>query len=374
MQLAIETQRKVLLVMSKPLLQALDLVLPPPLETKGKLGDELVIPTLPMNRKTFTSANAIRQLRYTYLCAKPFATAKAALSALNLFNDFLYNIVKVQWEHLTEEEVADFLMWRVRGTEDIAPAPAPRDPYVMIGSALATLAHIRGTAPFLGLCQKEALYGDSIREIVKRLTTSNGPESVRKTPVPPDAVWRTVDDAMLGEFDLTEAVALGLGLCFFMRVVEITSLALADLQIQQVETREAVLVIFRSFKAAGGENKRSLTTPIRRYCFIPKLVGLVKRFLYSPRKRLPFADMKIQSLLVRVLGLPEILPGETRPLPYSLRAGGATWLFTAGMERSYIQQLGRWRSETSLLYCVLTPTMQATMWSHVPTDGDWKNS
>lgn len=374
---ATETQNQLIAQMTPALMSALDLILPPPIWSTGKSGEELVTPTLPLPRKCFVLASEIRKLRLSYVCSRPLASAKAAVSAIHLFGWFLSNVAGCTWTEVDPEVCADFLTWRCRGTSAIVTAQPPREPYVSVTSALSTLALVRSTAPLVGLCSAPSLYGEPIKGVVKRLSTARCPDSVRKTPVPASNIWALVQEALEGSADLAEAAALAVGLAFFMRVGELTSLHLKDLCVVSAGDRPAVAVTFRFFKAAGGKNKEVLTEPVCRYCTIPLLVECVSKYLHSiatfPTSSLAFPHIEVQPLLRKVLGAPPLLTGESKPLPWSLRAGAATWVFSSGLPLSFIQRMGRWRSEVGALYCVLTPVIQASLWSKVtePTQDAW---
>lgn len=70
----------------------------------------------------------------------------------------------------------------------------------------------------------------------------------------------------------------------------------------------------------------------------------------------------VRAALLRILGQPPLLLGEERQLPWSLRAGGATMAFHAGMDPVRIMRLGRWDSEVAIMYSVLGARVQVDTW------------
>ena len=84
------------------------------------------------------------------------------------------------------------------------------------------------------------------------------------------------------------------------------------------------------------------------------------------------ASVDVRALLLRHLGSPPIMPGEARALPWSLRCGGATACFAAGIDPASIRRIGRWSSEVALLYCCVTPLTQDRRYGALADAGWWQ--
>lgn len=347
-----------------------DLILPRPVFVKGKV-DDWVVPTMPLSRGLWDAAGSLRRLRLIMLAAIPVKSAQALMSAWEMFDDFLQRIVGVTWDAVDPEVVADFIVWRTCGTDEIPVAAPPRQPYVSLNSALSSLALIRRAVQFTRVVPVDCLYGEPIRAISRRLRTESSPDSVRKTPIPVDQLKKICEAAWKGDYNLERAAICALGVCFFLRVGEVQAIEMADVSIRKVNGRRAVCMVFRAFKAAGGRTKKAQTRPIHRVCHVGWLVRTMEAFLRSVKKKgddLLFAFKDPQKTLRAMFGTPPVLPGEAAPLPWSLRAAGATYCFQAGLSLPYIQRLGRWRSEVGALYCILTPSIQGDCWDAVEED------
>ena len=91
--------------------------------------------------------------------------------------------------------------------------------------------------------------------------------------------------------------------------------------------------------------------PISSMCPVRALVDLSQRGLLKKRflKSLN-GGMKLTKYLQRLVGINDYIA------PYALRIGGRTWLLTKGVDRQFVDFLGRWKSpEASARYFRAAP-------------------
>lgn len=320
-------------------------------------------PTLPVLRTEWANADAVGRIRLSLLSNRPEASAEAARSALQLFSYFLLTVKNASWASLNSRTVADFLIWRVLEHDTLPPPPAPRQRVVRIASALATLTHLRMLAPRLRLCESAVLFGDEIREVQKALRTENTPDAVRKTPFPVDTAMDCLKEARRNPECPKACFAAAfclLGLFFFLRVGEVSALEWRDIRLEE----HRVSVSFRYQKNSGGQRNEALSRIVTRTCTLPEVVEACRLWRSATVKRTgPAFPMttSCQEYMRSLAGWPPILPGEERPLPWSLRAGGASLLF-GRLDTDVIMKLGRWRSSVGVMYCVMTPLVQQRLW------------
>ena len=89
----------------------------------------------------------------------------------------------------------------------------------------------------------------------------------------------------------------------------------------------------------------SLMCPVRALVDISRRRLLKNRFLRSLN-----GDMKLTKYLQKLVGI------RRNIAPYALRIGGRTWLLNKGMDRQFVDFLGRWKSpEASARYYRAAP-------------------
>lgn len=226
---------------------------------------------------------------------------------------------------------------------------------------MADLAHVRHFNSASQIINQEALFGPQVTATLKALGSNEKYDSVRKTPVSPQSVVASSNAAceVGASWDtVLWGVLMVLGFFFFLRLGEVAALLWTDV----VLVNRGVQITIRRQKTRS----QLQPIPVVRFCAAPILVRVVTRAL-SFRDRCqgpvwPATGGLLREALVRHLGLPPILSGETRPLPWSWRAGGATACFNAGISVARIQRIGRWASETALMYCCMTPLAQSRLY------------
>ena len=138
----------------------------------------------------------------------------------------------------------------------------------------------------------------------------------------------------------------------------------------------SVSFIFRHGKAVGGKSRIAFTRPIVRTGKNDLLLRVWTIFRSTfealrPSERVfPGSTSQLRAMLRCRFGIPPVMPGESSPLPWSLRATGATFAFAAGIPLLSIMRMGRWSSEVSLAYCVLNADAQAVIWRRAD-DLEW---
>ena len=131
---------------------------------------------------------------------------------------------------------------------------------------------------------------------------------------------------------------------------------------------EAITLLFRHGKATGGKARLMFAQPIRRTLRNALVLRIWEVYLPFFTKLGPAESVfRSSTRLVRIallthFGAPPLLLGEVRPLPWSVRATGATIAFAAGISLVAIMKMGRWASEVSLTYCVLNADVQSILW------------
>ena len=200
-------------------------------------------------------------------------------------------------------------------------------------------------------------YGSTITAVLKRIGAGERHDAVRKTPVAFSQVLRIASTATLAV-----ASAIILGFFFLMRGGELVALEAGDVRVGP----EGVDVTFRRQKTRATVTSISVT----RRCAAPLLVRVVSDYLKEHTASGPvFPDLRsaadVRRLLLTYLGMPPLLPGEAAPLPWSMRAGGASALFHSDYPEEKLMKFGRWSSRVALMYCVLSPHAQAMAWKGV---------
>jgi hypothetical protein len=341
------------------------LVVPVPVEVRTAVGLRMIRPTLGVLASSYLTASPLRQARIAIMAMIPDSSARARLGAWKRFGRFLA-LVGCALHSVSPAVVADYVVWRVAPPSGLFLDVVP----VRAATAMGDLSHIRAHAYDTDAVAPDRLYGREISLVLKRLGGSEKHDSVRKTPVDVAAAERAVrraESVDSSDNEVMLAVLLTFGLFFFLRCGECTFTYGDVSSIPDTITLTWTL-----------QKTRSRIMPIRvsRSCSSPLLLRAWQAYLIRwPRRRDTervlwydsevVSATRVQNILRTCLGPPPQLPGESRPLPWSLRAGGATLCFSKGVPTDRIMRLGRWTSEVSLMYCVLTPSVQAAAWQAV---------
>jgi hypothetical protein len=343
-----------------------DMVVPSPVEVRTVLGTKVIRATLGVPAASYFMSSPLRQARMAIIASVPEGSARARLSAWQRFGRFL-SMLRISIAQVTAEEVADYVVWRaappVEGYGEIKPVRA--------STVMGDLSHIRAHAHDTGAMDPSILYGRHISLVLKRLGGSDKHDSVRKTPVDIAAVEKAVRNAekpSASDECIMMAVLLAFGIFFFLRCGE-TSFCQKDV----VYNKDSGVTLTWTLQKT---RSRLVPTSMSRTCASPMAVqawlAYKERWPNNPPtahvlhfRGVPITSTMVQGILQSYLGAPPLLPGEQRALPWSLRAGGATLCFSKGMATDRIMRLGRWTSEVSLMYCVLTPGVQASAWRAV---------
>jgi hypothetical protein len=342
-----------------------ELVVPSPVEVKTVVGLKVIRATLGVPAMAYFAASPLRQARMAITASVPEGSARARLGAWQRFCRFLV-VIKTAVSMISVEDVADYVVWRAAppsgGFSHITPVRA--------ATVMGDLSHIRGYAYDTGAIDPTCLYGRPISLVLKRLGGSDKHDSVRKTPVEIEVVERSVrlaERSNAADSDIMMAVLLTFGVFFFLRCGE-CGFTGGDV----AATGTDITLTWTLQKTRS----RLVPTRMSRTCGSPLLLRAWTVYMRRWPKRNPSESIlwhegtpitagRVQTILQGHLGAPPVLPGEQRALPWSLRAGGATLCFTKGMATDRIMRLGRWTSEVSLMYCVLTPGVQAAAWHAV---------
>lgn len=333
-----------------------------PVRLRTKVGWLVARPNVPIDASTYLAAPPLRRARLALLTALPPRSAAARASAVRLFLDFLVWQGET-WHTFTCEVVADFVLWRAAPPDGY---PWARSGPVDASTAGQDITHVRGYARAVDPAAVPRLYGPSVTESLRALGGSEKHDSVRKTPVPWERLHELVDKAEQHAVAPTLAwlvFALVLGFVFFARLGELVGFHVRDI----VLGGAYVQVTFRRQKARAQAAPR----PVSRTCTAP----LLMRALALVRDSWPadpgapllaHAGLRVSDdvrlAMLRVFGPPPVMPGETRSLPWSLRAGAATMAFMCGVDMERIMRLGRWASRVACTYAVLTAQVQARIW------------
>lgn len=275
-------------------------------------------------------------------------------------------LFKLSFLLLTCEDMADFVMWRSAVDVPGVPPP-PRGNPVLPSTAMAELAHIRAHAQTTSTLPEHVLYGYPITSVLKRLGAGERHDSVRKTPVPADTVVRLATAATAAGTAVSrvlEAVVLAIGFFFFLRMGELEFMQWQDISIRD----NRVHIVIRRQKTRS----QLAPIPVSRACSAPVLVRIVRIALALKLTGPICKDVDVRAVLLKHLGSPPVLPGEPRALPWSLRCGGATACFAAGIDPAAIKRIGRWSSEVALLYCCVTPLTQDRLYGAL-AEANWWN-
>ena len=355
-------------------LPPLGCVIPPPLTVVlARVGRVRLVPTAPVSASAWQIASPLRRARLSIVATVPLGSAALRCRAWETLLAFCA-LFALCLQALTAEDIADFVVWRSVTEIPEVPAP-PRGVPILASSAMGDLAALRAHALATGSLREDVLYGHCITVVLKRLSSGEKHDSVRKTPVPADEIVRLVDvleNPAISIARRTMAYCLILAWFLFMRVGEL--LALSWTQVVFNAQNPGVTVTFLRTKVSQG----LAPIPVSRTCIAPLLIRATRSFLRAlTRQALPTAgnllppDTNVQEVMRSFFGLPPIRPGETRALPWSLRAGAATACYMAGMAPDRIMRLGRWASQVALMYAVLTPAVQARIYDALGAEDWW---
>jgi hypothetical protein len=343
------------------------LLIPAPCRIELKRGPLDLVPNAAVNADLYLAAPPLRKARLALLACIPPASARGRQAAVAVFSSFLRQVAKVPWSSLTSDDVADFVLWRAAPPTDAGVPPPPRGP-VEPSTALSDLAHLRAHARLTGDGVLPRLYGHQVSETLRRLGAGERHDSVRKTPVDLADVARAVERAEAPRAsvqDRSDAFLLALGLFLFLRAGEC-----GFPRDRLLVSPDGIGLVFVAQKTRPGPAAKRVT----RLCCAPLLVRAHTAFRAQLQKLRPsepvfrnatggpLAAQDVRTTLLRVLGPPPVLVGETRALPWSLRAGGATMCFHSGMAPDRIMRLGRWSSEVAMMYAVLSARVQTDTW------------
>ena len=346
--------------------------------------------------------NPIRRARRTIECHVPPDTARAFRRARDLLN---YFVQEMRYGDSCEEAIdpditADFLVWRVAppsttpGTTSRQDVGVPEKPpgtsdVVEAATASGDLSAVRALWSIIG---REDLVrrtqGPQVDRTLARLSARVQREAVQKTPAEIKDVQRIMNAAMDRRATtndphiVRDAAMIGMGFYFMMRNGEIAALQKADVTI---EREDAISVIFRGEKARGGQHRPIQAAPRVRWVRSHQLAELLRRYkktsdatagpFFRPRDahRKRLSTNAIRSVLRQRLGNPPARTdgdgGTGKPLPWSLRAGGATYAMRQGAGVEEVRRMGRWTSETSLQYSVMNRETQLDLWRRIQRSG-----
>jgi hypothetical protein len=333
-------------------------------------------PTSCVAASEYNNAPPLKRARLSILSCIPPRSAASRMAAWRLFDEFLTSCTSVQWSNFTAEDVSDFVVWRAAPPDTVVQTRNP----VEVSTVMADLARLRAHAFATSQVAIAArLYGAEITTILKRLGSGDNHDSVRKTPVDPSVVDVLVASAEADPMDYDAcfvAALVAVGIYFFTRGGE---LDVSNEHLRVVGRVGTFTFVHQKTKPGVGVKPK----PVARSCKAPMLLralatwdrhrpklGTLPAFPSAPGSRKAVTTTQVRELLGKTLGKPAVLPGEERVLPWSLRAGGATMCFLAGMDPSRIMRLGRWSSEVALMYCVLTSSVQAKAWADA-FQADW---
>ena len=349
-------------------------VVPSSVTLTFKRGPLVLRPTLAVPRARWDSADTLERAVLSLLATAPVSTAAGRRSAVARFSSFLSEVKGgLPIADVSQRTVAEFVVWRVALVPGVPP-PEGRGP-VEPATVLADLAHIRAHATLADAEYLPRLYGSEITAVLRRLGAAERPDGVRKTPVCLEQVRRVARQAADSEDVVLarRALAVVLGFFMFMRNGEFAHIRGSHLRLLQSPTAVALTLVRTKTRSPIAR------LAVTRICQAPLLLQTVARFTkLCPVKddELVFPDFSTESvraLLRDLLGKPPLLPGESQALPWSLRAGAATQCFLSGMDPERIMRLGRWSSRVALLYCVLTPQVQAASWSQRCQPDWWRD-
>ena len=213
---------------------------------------------------------------------------------------------------------------------------------------------------------------------------------MRKTPIDIAQVHRITQQAMLRSATaevVRDAALINMGFRFMMRNGEL-DVAQDDVTIEG----NNVGVIFRSEKARGGRHRPVQPRPRTRWVYARDLADVLRKYIsikdgastgttsnaattghqqrrpLFPTKTSPtraLSASNVRRILYLRLGQPPAEHGTTTSMPWSLRAGGATYLMRQGTTPEEVRRLGRWVSETSLQYSIMNKDAQLRIWKKI---------
>ena len=352
-------------------------IVPAPCVVTMKRGLVELRPTVGISRSLYETSSPLRRARLALLACIPSSTAAGRLGALRLFSLYLSVVARVPWNLVDPAVVADFVMWRVAPPRVGSVPPPPRGP-VEPATAMSDVVHLRAHANATSQPDAVAMwYGDAVTAIFKRLGAGEKYDSVRKTPVALAAAHALVAQAerpLAAERDKMDAFLVVIGILLFLRGGE-TGFVKSSLLAGDPDKYIGLTFLTQKTRSTVGSKS------VSRLCSAPLL-------LRAYRCARPFIDKLrpsdnvfafgssapstwVREQLLRILGPPPLMMGETRPLPWSMRAGGATVCFHAGMDCDRLMRLGRWSSKVSLMYAVLTAQVQSEIWTRALENERW---
>lgn len=350
-------------------------IIPASVSVRLKSGIVELRPNTAVSQAEYDAGDPLRRARLALVACSPLGTAAGRLAAVRLFSIFLATVVFVPWAAVTPPLIADYVMWRAAPPTSV-PQP-PRGP-VEPSTAMGDLVHLRAHAVAVSDPRLGGWYGACITSVLKRLGAGEKHDSVRKTPVQLCAVLQLVVAAEAPGAPLSvrlDAFLVTLGVLLFLRGSEtaVTKECLV------VDSRLAYIgIIFLRQKTRPGLASKRVTRVcsapllLRAYRTVqPYVTSLRPSDLVFPTPSDTTTANSVRSTLLRLLGTPPVMLGEMRPLPWSMRAGGATLCFHADMDIERLMRIGRWTSRVSLMYAVLTAQVQADIWTKALGQEDW---
>lgn len=338
-----------------------------------KRGVAELRPTAAVDSFSYNSASPLRRARYALLSCVPSCTASGRLASVRLLSLFAAEVARVPWGAIDAEHIADFVMWRVApppGCGIVMPPKGPVEAATAMGDLVHLRAHARATAS-----RTDHLYSFTITAVLSRFGANEKHDSVRKTPVDFAIVSKLVrraDGVGATLQEKLDAFLMAMGCLLFLRGSE-AGFEKRDLVISP----QAVGLVFRRQKTRAGLLSKSVT----RFCAAPILLQAYQcvrahiESLADTDRVFPFggsaASAWVRAALRRICGPPAVMLGEACPLPWSMRACGATLCFHAGMDVERLMRLGRWSSRVSLMYAVLTAQVQSDIWSKALANEAW---
>ena len=336
--------------------------------------------------------NAIRTARRLLECQVPPDTARLYRRARHLLNHFVKTMKygRTCEEVISPDVIADFLMWRVAPpvTEDKRAVPQKPPGFANVVDAATASGDISAIRALWAILGREDLVrrteGPQVDRTLARLSANIRGETVRKTPVRMADVQRLVEQAMRPGAEaevVRDAAVVAIGFLFMMRNGELTAAA-TDVIIRGT----SIGVTFRGEKARGGKHRLVQPKPRVRWVESKMLADVLERYLQitniqegplfpadattpsssTAMATRPISTNAVRKILRRRLGDPptdeQAERMKTGGLPWSLRAGGATYLMQQGATVEEVRRLGRWTSDTSLQYSVMGRHAQLEVW------------
>lgn len=347
-------------------------IIPPPMDiTFARCGRIRVTPTASVSFTEWQNASALRRARMTLVATVPQGSASSRFRVWETLLTFCA-LFDLSISSITAEDVADYVLWRA-ATDMPGVPPPPRGVPVLGSSAMGDLASLRAHALDTGVLPEEVLYGHCITVILKRLSAGEKYDSVRKSPVSPEDIVRLLDildDPRETRERKDIALSLITGWYFFMRVGELSGVDWENVTVKGGASPSVSVVLPRTKTSRG-----LAPLPVSRTCMAPVLIRAFKAYAQAcgplPNKGKMCPPVVLQKVMQDWFGVPPVRHGDTRPLPWSLRAGAATACYAAGMAPDRIMRLGRWASQVALMYAVLTPSVQARIYLDVAKEAWW---